>query len=83
MKQVAYTKTALKSLRRIPVNEAEKITTKIAQYAADPAAQANNVTKLVGRPALRLRVGDWRIIFEEDEATISVLAVGPRGGVYG
>lgn len=82
MKQVAYTKMALKSLRRIPVNEADKITMKIAQYATDPAAQANNVSKLSGRPGLRLRVGDWRIIFEEDETTISVLAVGPRGGVY-
>ena len=83
MKQIAYTRTALKSLRRIPANEAEKITTKIAQYAGDPGAQANNVAKLSGRPGLRLRIGDWRIIFEEDETTISVLAVGPRGGVYG
>ena len=82
MKDVAYSRSALRTLRRIPRNEAERIRSKIEQYAANPAAQANNVKKLQGREGYRLRVGDWRVIFDENHVVIDVLAIGPRGGVY-
>jgi len=29
-----------------------------------------------------MRVGDWRIIFEETETELIVTKIGPRGGVY-
>ena len=44
------------------MSAAERIRAKIEVYAADPAAQANNVKSLQGRPGIRLRVGDWRVI---------------------
>ena len=50
-------------------------------YAADPQSQANNVTALVGREGIRLRVGDWRVIMHDGEV-LDVLKIGPRGGVY-
>jgi mRNA interferase RelE/StbE len=52
--------------------------------AADPFAPNNNVKKLEGRPAFRLRVGDWRVIYEiqNDRLVIFVVAVAPRGGAY-
>ena len=31
---------------------------------------------------MRLRVGDWRVIFYEDQETIVVAAVGHRREVY-
>ena len=83
MKTVAYSSEALKSLRRIPRNDAHRIRDKIEQYAEDPASQANNIKKLRGRDSLRLRIGDWRVIFDEDEDGIRVLVIGPRGSVYG
>ena len=43
---------------------------------------AGDATKLVGSPAKRLRVGDYRILFEEDEQEIRVARIGPRGGIY-
>lgn len=55
---------------------------KIDAYARDPAAQANNVKKLKGRPDYRLRVGDFRIVFTETADTITIHGVGPRGGIY-
>ncbi len=86
-KSIAYSNDALKSLRRIPSNEAQKIREKIEQYieqyAGDPAAQVNNVKKLRGRDGFRLRVGDWRVIFQEDKDTISILVIAPRGSAYG
>lgn len=82
MKTVTYTKAALKILRRIPTTEAKRIIEKVEQYAADPASQANNVKKLLGREEYRLRVGDWRVIFTEDGVVLTVYEIGARGGIY-
>ena len=80
--RVAYTKAALRTLKRIPANEAQRIQEKIEAYAADPASQANNVVKLQGRDGYRLRVGDWRVIFDSDGTVMAILAIGPRGDIY-
>lgn len=76
-------RAALKALRKMPVDVAERIIGKIEQYAADPASQANNVTALKGREGIRLRVGDWRVIMNDDSVVLAVLDLGPRGGIYG
>lgn len=82
MKQINYSKAALKTLRSIPTNTSKRIREKIEAYAADPASQANNVKALEGvGDAIRLRVGDWRIIMEESEV-IAVIKIKPRGGAY-
>jgi mRNA interferase RelE/StbE len=82
MKKIVYSKSAVKTLLRIPVSVAKRIRSRIEQYAVDPASPAMNVTKLQGRNGYSLRVGDWRIIFDEDGNVISVIEIGPRGGIY-
>lgn len=82
MKRITFTKSAVKTLSRIPANTAALIRSKIELYATDPAALANNVTKLQGRDGYRLRVNDWRVIFDEDGTVLAILAIGPRGGIY-
>ena len=82
MKPVTWSRDAIRTLRRMPRPTAERIRDKVAAYAADPASQAANVKALKGAAGvLRLRVGEWRVIFE-DGAVIAVIRVGPRGGVY-
>jgi mRNA interferase RelE/StbE len=81
MKQIAYSKMAIKALRRMPAPTSRRIRDKIEDYAADPASQTNNVKTLIGREAIRLRVGDWRVIME-DGVVLDVLDIGPRGHVY-
>lgn len=83
MKPVTYTRATLKALRKMPVDVAERIIAKIEQYAADPASQANNVAALKGREGIRLRVGDWRVIMNDDGVVLAVLDIGPRGSIYG
>lgn len=82
MRRIAYSREALKTLRRMPANVAKTIRAKIELYAADPTSVANNVKKLRARPGYRLRVGDWRVIFDRDGNVLSVLRIGPRGGIY-
>lgn len=82
MKQISYTKAAIKALRRMPVNSAVLIRSKIEAYAQEPSSQANNVKSLKGREGIRLRVGDWRVIMDDQGNVLAVLDIGPRGGIY-
>lgn len=60
----------------------ERILTKMRQYAADPWSLANQVSALKGVKALRLRVGDYRVVFTDDGTVVLVLKVGHRRDVY-
>jgi mRNA interferase RelE/StbE len=82
-KQIEYSAVAQKTLRRIDRRTAKRIRPKIRLLADDPAALANNVRALKGGGGLmRLRVGDWRVIYTEDLVVLMVLRVAPRGSVY-
>ena len=83
MKQVTYTRNATKALDRMPANVARRIREKISQYAVDPSSQANNVKALAGSSYLRLRVGDWRVIMDDQGNVLEIINVGPRGAIYG
>jgi mRNA interferase RelE/StbE len=82
--KIVFTKQAYKSLRRIPKNVVDRIRKKLDQIAKDPLANHSNVTKLRNRPGYRMRIGDWRVIYEirEEELLINVLKVGSRGEIY-
>lgn len=84
MYRIFFTKQADKALRKMPRNWAQRIREKLEQIAADPYGAHNNVTKLQDRPGYRLRVGDWRVIYDlqDGDLIILVLTVAPRGGVY-
>lgn len=82
MKEVRYTRQALKALRKMPADMAERIIAKIEQYAEEPDSLANNVKALKGREGIRLRVGHWRVIMSDEGIVLAVLEIGPRGSVY-
>lgn len=66
----------------MPANTATLIRSKIEAYADDPTSQANNVKSLKGREGIRLRVGNWRVIMDDQGNILAVLDIGPRGGIY-
>jgi mRNA interferase RelE/StbE len=84
MYRILFTKQADKALRKMPRNTAQLIREKLDQLAQNPYARNPNMVRLQGRPGYRLRVGDWRIIYEveDDRLIIFVLRIAPRGGVY-
>jgi mRNA interferase RelE/StbE len=83
MYTIEYTKDAAKVLKTMPRNVSATIQAKIKVLSNDPYSAAN-VKKLTGRDGYRLRVGDWRVLFEinDGKLVILVLAVRPRGGAY-
>jgi mRNA interferase RelE/StbE len=81
MKAIIWTTDAVRALRRHG-NMRERIQRALLDYATDQTAHVNNVTVLVGRTGKRLRVGGFRVIFDEDVNTIIVRDIGPRGNIY-
>jgi mRNA interferase RelE/StbE len=84
MYAITFTKQASRTLRKMPRNVADLVRSKIDEIAIDPYAQHNNVTKLTGREGYRLRVGDWRVLYElhDNQLVMLVVKIGPRGSVY-
>jgi mRNA interferase RelE/StbE len=82
MRTVVYGPEARKSLRRMPRNVAELMRGKLNQLASDPETLANNLSALKGTSALRLRIGDWRVILSIEPEQIIVHKIGPRGSIY-
>lgn len=84
MYKILLTKQANKSLRNMPRNVPHLIRQKLGLIATDLYRQHNNVTKLQNRLGYRLRVGDWRIIYEiqDTQLVILILKIAPRGEIY-
>jgi mRNA interferase RelE/StbE len=83
MKAVEYSRDATKTLLRMDRATAQRIRGKVAQLAAETDSLANIVRALRGGDGLmRLRVGDWRVIYTEDMQVLLVVRVAPRGGAY-
>ena len=71
-------------MRKLPRNLSARIKSKLLAVAENPYARQNNVTKLQDQDGYRLRVGDWRIIYDiqDNELIVVVLRVAPRGKAY-
>ena len=84
MYKIIFKKEAAKSLEKLPRSVAKLIREKLGIIATNPYADHPNAKKLQGREGYRLRVGDWRVIYEieNDQLVILVLKVAPRGEVY-
>ena len=78
--EVRYSRRAQKSLLRS--NKRKLIESKINELAADFLPSNPNVTKLVGREEYRLRMQDWRVIFQIDGTVLAIEQIGPRGSIY-
>lgn len=79
VKDIVYTKQALKTLRSMQKARAVAIIAKINAYANDESVDA---IKMQGSNYFRIRVGSWRIIIDDNGTIVSVLKIGPRGDVY-
>ncbi len=81
--QVLILRRAQKELQDLPDKEYERARDAIWSLIEQP--RPHGCRKLVGRDGWRIRVGNYRIIYEVDDAAniVTVLHVGHRRDVYG
>ena len=81
---VVIRRQAQKKLQSLPRPERARIAEKIHQLGLDPDYPALDVKRLQGEPYFRLRVGDWRLIFDRQDAVrvIAIERIKPRGDAY-
>lgn len=80
---IVYTKVVEKQLRRLPGQLLGAVIRKIASLAENP--RQPGVKRLQGnRELYRVRQGDYRIIYEihDESVTVMVVKVGHRRDVY-
>jgi mRNA interferase RelE/StbE len=79
---VTISKSAQKRLDKLSDGVANRLITAIYTLADDP--RPNGCKKLKGRDAYRIRVGDYRIIYEifDNTLIVSVIDVGDRKDIY-
>lgn len=75
---------AKKKLQGLPRSERFRIAEKLEQLGHNPDDSSLDIKKLEGEPYFRLRVGNWRIIFERHDVVmiIAVEKIKPRGDAY-
>lgn len=77
-------KQAKKKLQSLYADTRIRITEQILLLGKNPDDSTLDIKKMQGRTDFRLRVGQWRIIFDRDDdiKIISIEKIGARGDVY-
>lgn len=80
--QVVFDRRAEKSLKSLPESEQQRIEKAIDGLAINP--RPNGAIKMTGVPSWRLRVGDYRVIYDVHDKvlTVLVLKIGHRREIY-
>lgn len=82
--QLQIKRQAKKTLQSLSRPDRNRITEKIVQLGLNPDDCRLDIKALEGQPYFRLRVGQWRIIFDrQDELKIiAIEKIKPRGDAY-
>ncbi len=80
--KISIERPALKALEKIPKKDRERIVIAIQALTENP--RPANALKLSGRDGWRMRIGNYRVIYEIIDKTchILVLDVGHRKEIY-
>lgn len=79
MKEIAFTSAAARGWRKLTATTRAQIDLKLLAYAKNGSG---DVKALKGVAGMRLRVGDWRVLFTVEADTITIHAVGHRRDIY-
>jgi mRNA interferase RelE/StbE len=80
--RILLSKTAQRQLNKLDDNLVDKLIAVINNLADNP--RPNGYIKLRGRPAYRIRQGNYRIIYEifDNHLIVNVIALGHRKDIY-
>lgn len=80
--QVILPKTVQKEMNRLPDDVIDRILDRLEELKVNP--RPSDSKKLKGRPAWRIRVGDYRVIYEvhDRELRVIIITIGHLREVY-
>jgi mRNA interferase RelE/StbE len=79
MKLIVFTPASQRQWLRLSADVRRRIDAWLDDFAA---TGHGDVKRLKGRDGARLRIGDWRVIFYEEQNEIIKAAVGHRRDIY-
>ncbi|WP_298331742.1 type II toxin-antitoxin system RelE/ParE family toxin [Asticcacaulis sp.] len=79
MKAIIYEPAAERALERINARDRARIEDRLETYAL---TGHGDIKAMKGLPLLRLRVGDYRVLFTEDLQVLDVIDLGHRRDIY-
>lgn len=79
VKEIVFTSNAVRQWRKLTSATRAQIDSKLMAFAE---TGAGDVKSLKGKSGMRLRAGDWRVLFTTSGNTITVHAVGHRRDIY-
>ena len=78
--RIEFKPQAIKDCKKIPRKEVQKIFEKIDKMSNDLQGDVKQLTNFT--PEYRLRVGDYRVLFEIEEKIINIYRVRHRKQAY-
>jgi mRNA interferase RelE/StbE len=79
MKPIVFTPASTRQWVKLDSQVRRRVEIRLTEFATNGKG---DVKRLKGRTGLRLRVGDWRVIFFEESGSIVIVAVGHRREIY-
>ena len=80
MYNIEWKEHALRDLEKLENSISKRIIKKVEELSENPFSK--DIKRLKGSNDFRLRVGDYRVIFSIEKATIQILKVGHRKNIY-
>ncbi|MBK8458574.1 MAG: plasmid stabilization protein [Phyllobacteriaceae bacterium] len=75
MKTIIFTHQAARDLDGLPSEARQSVEAGLVRYAVSGEGDVRNLS---GRDGFRLRVGRYRVLFDEDRSTILAIYIGKR-----
>ena len=75
MKTIVLTAVAARDLDALPSDARNAVSDGLIRYAM---TEQGDVKKLAGRDGFRMRIGRYRVLFDEDRTTILAIYIGKR-----
>ncbi len=79
MKEITFTSAAARQWRKLTPATRAQIDKRLMALVE---IGAGDVKALKGAAGMRLRIGDWRVLFTTEADTITIHAVGHRRDIY-
>ena len=79
MEEIIFMPSARRQWMKLPPQTRDRIRSKLEAYFE---FGKGDVKKMKGQDGFRLRVGDWRLVFDQEDNAIIVMSVGHRREIY-